>query len=160
MGAVGDYDFSSLKGDVALTNFGNDAGREKMSSAWSFGGRAGVLITPNLLTYFSAGYTEANFDQTNFTSLGAVTPSEYINKSTYKGYYLGAGDEYALNFLPGLFWKTEYRVSEFDRKRNEVYNYGTVIPTGESVDSKKWVQTVRTELIYRFNWSGPVVAKY
>jgi outer membrane immunogenic protein len=31
---------------------------------------------------------------------------------------------------------------------------------GCSIDSKKWVQTVRSELVYRFNWGSPVVAKY
>ena len=71
------------------------------------------------------------------------------------------GDEYALNFLPGLFWKTEYRFSEFDTKTNAVLDSFTGLPVGGSVDSHKWVHTVRSELVYRFNWGGGgVVAKY
>jgi outer membrane immunogenic protein len=62
--------------------------------------------------------------------------------------------------MPGLFWKTEYRVSEFNRVTNPVLITGTGLPSGYSEDSKKWVQTVRSELVYRFNWGGPVVAKY
>ena len=93
-----------------------------MSSAWSAGGRIGWLAFPSLLTYFSAGYTQATFDRTNlsvafgppFFPLGIPT-SAFIDKKTYKGWFLGAGDEYAIGFLPGLFWKTEYRFSEFDR---------------------------------------------
>jgi outer membrane immunogenic protein len=36
----------------------------------------------------------------------------------------------------------------------------TGLPTGDSITAKPWVQTVSTSLVYRFNWSGPVVAKY
>ena len=31
---------------------------------------------------------------------------------------------------------------------------------GVDVDSKKYVQTVTTSLVYKFNFGGPVVAKY
>src|SRR5450432_1476181 len=75
IGAFGDYDFSSLKGNVALPGFAlltSPVGSEKMSSAWSAGARAGWLVTPNLLTYFSAGYTQATFNRTDFAFLGAV----------------------------------------------------------------------------------------
>jgi outer membrane immunogenic protein len=77
-----------------------------------------------------------------------------------KGYFIGAGDEYALSFLPGLFWKTEYRFSQFDTATNPLRITATGALTGDSMDSKKWVQTIRSELVYRFNWGGPVVAKY
>jgi outer membrane immunogenic protein len=161
VGAFGDYDFASLKGNVSPGGIGVFA-QEKMSSAWSVGGRVGLLVTPNLLTYFSGGYTEATFDQVNFSSVfvpgGPATA--FFDKHTYKGWFLGAGDEYALNFLPGLFWKTEYRFSEFDRGTNVVRAFPTGTPVGAEFDSTKYVHTVRSELVYRFNWGGPVVAKY
>jgi outer membrane immunogenic protein len=161
VGAFGDYDFASLKGNLAIPGFsGSPTGSEKMSSAWSVGGRIGWLVTPNLLTYFSGGYTQATFDSTNFTFLGNSTPSYFINKNTYSGYFLGAGDEYALNFLPGLFWKTEYRFSTFDTKTNEIFNFASGTSAFASIDSKKYVQTIRSELTYHFNWGGAVVAKY
>jgi outer membrane immunogenic protein len=81
-----------------------------------------------------------------------------LSKRNYTGWYLGAGDEYALSFMPGLFWKTEYRVAEYNRKTNPFFEVDG--PCFCSFDSKKWVQTVRSELVYRFNWGGPVVAKY
>jgi outer membrane immunogenic protein len=163
VGAFGDYDFASLKGNVQLPALalGNISGQEKMSSAWSVGARAGWLVTPSLLTYFSAGYTEATFNRTDFTVFGATGPTGFIDKSTYHGYFIGAGDEYALNFLPGLFWKTEYRFSTFDTKTNPILNFPTGTRSGFSFDSTKYVQTVRSELTYHFNWgNGPVVAKY
>ena len=160
VGAFGDYDFSSLKGK--FTAFGS-IGDEKMSSAWSVGGRVGWVALPGLLTYFSAGYTEATFDGVNFTDLlppFGVPSGFYLGKKSYQGWFLGAGDEYALNFLPGLFWKTEYRFSEFDKSTSPLRDSVTNLPTGASYDSQKWVHTVRSELVYRFNWGSPVVARY
>jgi outer membrane immunogenic protein len=163
VGAFGDYDFASIKGNpnFALALYG----QEKLSSQWSVGGRIGALITPNLLTYFSAGYTEAHFDQVNLLNsafggpIGAPS-GFYFGSRNYSGYFLGAGDEYALSFLPGLFWKTEYRFSDLDTKNNPLrFTAGNAL-TGVSIDSHKYVHTVRSELVYRFNWGGPVVAKY
>ena len=69
--------------------------------------------------------------------------------------------EYALNFLPGLFWKTEYRFSRMDAVTNPIYITATNLPTIYSEDSRKYVHSVRSELVYRFNWGGgAVVAKY
>jgi outer membrane immunogenic protein len=82
-------------------------------------------------------------------------PTNFLDKRTYKGWFLGAGDEYAIGFLPCLFWKTEYRFSEFDVATNPLRDINTGLLTGDSVDSKKFVHTVRSELVYRFNWGGP-----
>jgi len=161
IGGFADYDFADIHGNhqpPGINSFAN----EKLSGQWAVGGRVGWLVFPQLLTYFSAGYTEAKFDRQDFTGipLGFGPAGIYEASRTYKGWFLGAGDEYAINFLPGLFWKTEYRVAQFDRQANPFFITGTTTPTGLSEDSKKWVQTVRSELVYRFNWGGPVVAKY
>jgi outer membrane immunogenic protein len=161
VGAFGDYDFASMKGNTNVLALAY--GQEKLDSQWSAGGRIGVLVTPQLLTYFSAGYTEAHFNSINLLSnvapIGAPLGT-YIGSRNYDGYFLGAGDEYALSFLPGLFWKTEYRFSDLDTRNNPIrFTAGNAL-TGVSVDSHKYVHTVRSELVYRFNWGGAVVAKY
>jgi outer membrane immunogenic protein len=161
VGAFADYDFASIKGQLGTLNAAI-IGEEKMSSAWAVGGRIGWLAFPQLLTYFSAGYTESTFDRVNFTTatLPIAPAGVYLDKHTYKGYFIGAGDEYALSFLPGLFWKTEYRFSQFDTSTNPFRVTATNALNGDSLDSKKYVHTIRSELVYRFNWGGPVVAKY
>jgi outer membrane immunogenic protein len=159
VGAFGDYDFASMKGNLNLpvsTLFG----QEKLTDTWSVGGRIGWLVTPSLLTYFSGGYTESKYSRTDFHINGLAPNVVYMNGQTYKGWLLGAGDEYALSFLPGLFWKTEYRFSELDRKTNPFFFTGGNVLTTDSIDSKKYVHTIRSELVYRFNWGGAVVAKY
>jgi outer membrane immunogenic protein len=167
VGAFGDYDFASIKGRVSDGLITGGAGDEKLTSQWSVGGRVGYLVLPNLLTYFSAGYTEARFNSFNFFCTSSVcgtigSPTGLaLNERTYKGWFIGGGDEYALSFVPGLFWKTEYRASRFDGRTDRFVDTtcsGCFVPL--TVDSKKWEQTVRSELVYRFNWGGGVVAKY
>jgi outer membrane immunogenic protein len=160
IGAFGDYDFSDISGKLNPPSAPLLFGNEKLSSTWSAGGRIGWLVNPSLLAYFSAGYTEASFDQVDFHFNLTPPPARYFPKNTYKGYFLGAGDEYALSLLPGLFWKTEYRLSRFDTESNPLYVTGTNTLTAFTWDSTKWVHTIRSELVYRFNWGGPVVAKY
>jgi outer membrane immunogenic protein len=172
IGALADYDFGSLKGTVNLPGFdGNTTGSEKMSSAWYVGGRIGWLVTPQVLTYFSGGYTQARFDQVNQNVFQDAAFGDFANPGTailahtYSGWFLGSGLEYTTNWLPGLFWKTEYRFSEYRADQLAQVcvissSCGTLGPTGMVYDSQKFVQTIRTELVYRFNWGGPVVAKY
>ncbi len=144
IGAFGDYDFESLKGshETPFRNLqgllGSATAAEKMSSSWTVGGRVGWLITPSLLTFFSAGYTEATFDRQNFfgNTPGGAALNFYLDKATYKGYFIGAGDEYALSFMPGLFWKTEYRLAEFRTQTIPYLNVTTALPTGNSVTFK------------------------
>ncbi len=163
IGAFGDYDFASIKGNH------NPPGtflvaQEKMTDAWSVGGRVGWVVFPQLMTFFSAGYTEARFGRQDYTNLigppFGIAAGLYTDSRWYKGWFLGAGDEYAIGFLPGLFWKTEYRFSEFNTEVNPIRITATGLPTIYSEDSKKYVQSIRSELVYRFNWGGPVVAKY
>jgi outer membrane immunogenic protein len=57
----------------------------------------------------------------------------------------------------GLFMKTEYRASYFGRATLPETIGGA--PDGESVTFKPVTQTISTSLVYRFNWTGPAVAK-
>jgi outer membrane immunogenic protein len=163
VGLFGDYDFTDVSGRPTEPFFGA-YGIEKQSSQWAVGGRIGWLATPQLLTYFSGGYTEAHFDAVNPTNFNAPpfpATGFYVPGQTYKGWFLGSGLEYALGWAPGLYVKTEYRFSEFDVGNNQILAVGTNTPLGFSVDSKKFVQNITTSLVWKFNWGGsPVVAKY
>jgi outer membrane immunogenic protein len=128
-------------------------GHEKLTSAWAVGGRIGYLITPSILTYVSAGYTEARSSGADlFVRSVSPTPTGFsVPAQTYSGWFLGGGYEYNLGWLPGLFWRTEYRLAEYDRRSRVLLQDGA--PTEVSVDSKPFVQTIRSELVWRFNWS-------
>ncbi len=49
----------------------------------------------------------------------------------------------AIGFLPGLFWKTEYRFSEYSTDRLPLIIAATGQPQGFSLDSHKYVQTLQ-----------------
>jgi len=56
--------------------------------------------------------------------------------------------------------KTEYRSAFYDQKtQTELLDVGNV-PLANSIRANSWNQTISTSLVYRFNWTGPVVAKY
>jgi outer membrane immunogenic protein len=163
VGAFGDYDFSDIKGR-RVDFLSGGVGNETLTDTWAVGGRIGVLALPQLLVYFSGGYTEARFGSSTYTNLGlplGVLTGQYTQGSTFKGWFLGAGDEYALSIMPGLFWKTEARASQFDRQTQYNYFNNTNTRVGGSYDAEKWVYSVRSELVWRFNFGGgAVVAKY
>jgi outer membrane immunogenic protein len=91
-----------------------------------------------------------------------TTPSFHRN-----GWFVGGGVENNLDFFgiaaPGWFMKTEYRSAFYDRvtlPETFAPAGGAVGLTGNALTFKPWVQTISTSLVYRFNWSGAVVAKY
>jgi outer membrane immunogenic protein len=163
VGVFGDYDFMDIHGDTSIGGFFGPAvtGSQKQDGQWAIGGRAGYLVLPQLLTYVSGGYTQAHWTSTTLSSffvpgVGVAT----LPGATRGGWFIGTGDEYALSFLPGLFWKTEYRYSEFDRANVNVTTLPAGLLTGISSTERFREHSVRSELVYRFNWGGPVVAKY
>lgn len=171
IGAFGDFDFgNNIRGDVTLP-FGTITelpmvGREKIKHTWAAGGRIGWIpwSQQQFLVYVAGGYTQAKFGQVNFVDAIDGTPTgDSILSKKRSGWFVGTGYEYGLNwFLPGLFWKTEYRFAEYDSKTLDIVDTTTRLPTGFTVDSDKRIQTIRSELVWRFNWGGgaPVAARY
>jgi outer membrane immunogenic protein len=164
IGILGDYAWSDVRGDhIGLGGLG--VGRLKEDNSWAVGGRIGYLVNPTFLTYVNAGYTQTHFKDTTYFSNGFIPPlgaatGAFLPGSTYNGWFIGSGFEYSMSWLPGLFWKTEYRYSQFDRKQLNVLDSATGLPTGLAETVKPVTQSVITSLVYRFNWGGPIVAKY
>jgi len=78
IGAFGDYNYMSLVyGGSFQEPYWGWGGNETEQAAWAVGGRIGYLVTPKLLTYVNAGYTQARFGQINLLSdtLPQVAPA-------------------------------------------------------------------------------------
>jgi outer membrane immunogenic protein len=156
-----------------------------MRWSWAVGARLGWVVTPSLLTYVSGGFTQAQFDGVNYhtgadnaltitnsaVAFGVETagdPLFQVGSRTKDGWFIGGGTEYAVGWLPGLFWKNEYRYADYgNTTQNVICTICTAVAggplglTGLAERTKTTVQTFRTELVWRFNWAGPsVVAKY
>jgi len=155
VGAFADYDFASLSGTFQESLVGT-VGNEKETGAWSVGARAGYLVTPNLLAYLDAGYTQARFGQIGlFTdTIPSVATPFAIGANTYNGWFLGSGAEYFLQRLPGLFWRSEYRYASYGSADIPIVFTPTGALTGVGMHTDKQVQTVTTGLVYKFNWAG------
>ena len=114
VGAFGDGTWSDINGDHAWRVFGPGetfVGQSKMDWSWSAGARVGYLVSPSFLTYFNAGYTQAHTESYNLRSIVAPFGNSGIQVpgQTFDGFFVGSGFEYQLDFLPGLFVKTEGR---------------------------------------------------
>ena len=161
-GAFADFDWSSIKGDTELSIATFPfAGTEKLSRSFAVGGRIGWLPTDRLLTFVSGGYTQARFDAYNlsFNFATGGPPFFGVNAANRGGWFIGSGYEYALGWLPGLYWKTEYRFADYGDRTDTVIVLATGAPF-EDTTSHKYVQTIRSELVWRFNFGGPVRAAY
>ncbi|MBR0715476.1 outer membrane protein [Bradyrhizobium liaoningense] len=170
-GVFADAQFGNLKGSISDPNFIGriTEGQERLRTSYAAGVRLGYLVAPNVLSYVNAGYSGSDWSGASHSSLenaiGLVdvvtTPSFHRN-----GWFVGGGVENSLNILgvsaPGWFMKTEYRSAFYDRVELPA-SFGPAFgggPTGDVVTFKPWVQTISTSLVYRFNSTSPVVAKY
>ena len=162
-GVFADGQFGSMKGTIQdQTNL--LAGNEKLRDTWAVGVRGGYLVAPNVLSYVNAGYTGSDWSGTTlFNTASALPVGNHTNSFNTQGWFVGGGVENNLDFFgisaPGWFMKTEYRAAYYGNKNLNEFTAANVLGT-EAVTFKPWVQTISTSLVYRFNWTGPVVAKY
>jgi outer membrane immunogenic protein len=165
IGVLADGQFGSISGSIQDQN-PSIVGTEKMKDAYAAGVRVGYLVAPNVLSYVNGGYSGSDWSGTTFVNAfnNGGASGLHSNSFSRNGWFIGGGVENNLNIFgisaPGWFMKTEYRSAYYDRKAiNELVN-GTNAFAGADITFKPWVQTISTSLVYRFNWSGPVVAKY
>jgi outer membrane immunogenic protein len=185
IGGFVDGTWSDIKGEQHHSPFifGDDLalhGQTKQDWSWAVGARLGYLVTPNVLTYFNAGYTEAHLQTSNLFNIpfdGGLFTGIQIPGQTVSGYFIGSGFEYRMDWLPGLFLRSEGRANVYSRKDvlPTCVSAGTVctgpglpgqlgaagIFVNNNIEDRRLITyTTKLELVYRFNWTGPVVARY
>ena len=69
-------------------------------------------------------------------------------ETTFNGWFAGGGLEAPI--LPNLFWRTEYRYASYDSK--SLTDTNGVGGVQANITFKPVVQTVTTQLLYKFNW--------
>jgi outer membrane immunogenic protein len=167
VGALADYDFTSLSGQFDEP-FTDNIGPEKERNSWAVGGRVGYLITPSLLGFVDGGYTRASFSEIPLSAFSspplAAAPFGFIPAHSYGGWFLGGGYEYALSAIvpmPGLFWRTEYRYADYRGADLPVLTLAGAPfvcfipgcgPLAQHMQTN--VQTITSGLVWRFNWPG------
>ena len=163
-GLFADGQFGNIRGTLQDPFFGI-TGTVKLEDSWAVGARLGWLIAPNVLSYVNGGYSGSHWSGATLLNTFTGLPSgAHTNSFNRNGWFIGGGVENNLNIFgvtaPGWFMKTEYRSAFYDRKTVDEVIDGTNLLTGNSLRFNAWTQTISTSLVYRFNWTGPVVAKY
>ena len=147
-GVFGDFDFADLKGTIQDQGpfF---AGSIKQKDAWAVGGRVGWLVTPRLLTYWNVGYSSARFSGADMLNAQTGAPTNFTTpETTFNGWFAGGGLEAPI--MPNLFWRTEYRYASYGGKSlTDTNGTGGVV---NDITFKPAVQTITTQLLYKFNW--------
>jgi len=167
-GILADGQFGSISGTIQDQG-PFSVGNEKLQDTWAVGARIGYLVAPNVLSYINGGWTASHWSGTTLVSsfVGAPFGPPGVHTNSFdinSGWFLGGGVENSLNIFgitaPGLFMKTEYRLAEFNNHTISQLSDATGLPVFSDIHFKPFVQTISTSLVYRFNWGGPVVAKY
>ena len=148
LGIEGQY--SWLSGNVGAVFPGAFAYNNNQRGLGSVTGRFGYTWGPGLL-YVKGGY--AYSDNNESVTFGGVPVAFAMTGNHRDGYTVGAGLEYM--FAPSWSAKIEY----------QYYNFGSasftapagLVPVGSFTTDD---HTVKAGLNYRFNWGGPVVARY
>src|SRR6266849_10604089 len=117
----------------------------------SITGRLGYTWGPALL-YAKGGYAWKDGNNISVTTNGVATAFT-TNGNHRDGYTVGAGLEYM--FAPSWSAKVEYQYYNFG---STTFTTGPAVILGTSFRDDE--HTVKAGINYRFNWGGPVVAKY
>lgn len=154
VGVFGDAQFGDISGTISPGLVIPVSGQTKNDLNYAAGVRVGYLIAPNVLSYINGGYSHGEFKGANLLAYGIYPTGLSTDKLKQDGWFLGGGFENTLNMFginaPGWFLKTEYRLAEYGRKDVGVYQYG--YPTPYAISFKPYVQTISTQLVYKFNW--------
>ena len=167
-GILADGQFGDLRGSIVrpIAGVGAIEGQEKLRTSYAAGVRLGYLVAPQVLSYVNGGYSGSEWSGTSFSSLAAAGGAPVLTTGSFRrdGWFIGGGVENNLDIFgisaPGWFMKTEYRSAFYDRVTLPETSVATGLPNGFATTFKPWVQTISTSIVYRFNWTGPTVARY
>jgi outer membrane immunogenic protein len=162
VGVLADFDWMNIKGNYTTNCPSGCAGpfsftgELKERNAVYVGARLGWVVTPQLLTYVSGGWTRTRFDGATLLDSFGGTAVAALPAQNFNGWFLGGGTEYALGWLPGLYWRSEYRFADYRSESTTVAcisgNCNTLAGINAIDNAHPYVQTVRSELVWRFSW--------
>ncbi|WP_258719539.1 MULTISPECIES: outer membrane protein [unclassified Bradyrhizobium] len=157
IGGFFDYDWSRQRTTASASSpffFGQSlsATLPSLDQSWTIGGRAGFLVTPDILLYGLAGYSETRINNWNLNYATFGGPSFTVQEPalTSRGYTVGAGAEYRLASNVSL--RSEYRYVALGQ-------HSTVDPLGAIWTTDLSEHVVRIGAAYRFGqFGGPAPA--
>jgi len=160
VGVQGMVDFGDIRSSHAVTTFPTFTSTIRLKDTITATGRIGYLFAPQVLGYVKGGGAFARIDYNFFQPGGAL--SESATGVDRTGWTVGAGLEWM--FAPGWSVFGEYNYMDFGRRN---ISFTSAVPPalnigspGDIVRTRLEVQQALVGVNYKFNWGGPVVAKY
>src|SRR5579871_2214311 len=142
--------YSWLSGNVGAVFPGGSTYTNNQRGLGSVTGRIGYTWGPGLL-YVKGGY--AFSDNNESVTVGGAPVGFAFNNGHSSGYTVGAGLEYM--FTQNWSGKLEYQYYNFGN--SSFATPAALVPFGSFRTDD---HVVKAGINYRFNWGGPVVAKY
>jgi len=159
VGVQGMFDFGNTNSSHILPPFPTFASADRTKNMYTATARIGYLFAPQVLAYVKGGGAWTTTDST-VTIPSANFLSETALGNTRSGWTIGGGLEWM--FAPGWSVFGEYNYMDFGTK-NIGYIPGPLTAPGSVGDLLSTRLTAQTALVgvnYKFNFGGPVVAKY
>jgi outer membrane immunogenic protein len=143
-------DNTESHGNPAFAGFRDDTNLRRTVTAT---GRLGYLFAPQVLGYVKGGAAWARLDYTNFFPSGALSETA---SETRTGWTIGGG----LEWMIAQGWSVFGEFNYLDFGTHDV-TFATPGTVGASILRTKVTESqVLFGLNYKFNWAGPVVARY
>ncbi|HYW64777.1 MAG TPA: outer membrane beta-barrel protein [Bradyrhizobium sp.] len=162
VGIQGMFDFSDIRSTHTITAFPTFFSENRTKDVFTVTGRVGYLFAPQVLGYVKGGGAWARIDTNHFVSGPPVSLSEFATGQNRQGWTVGGGLEWM--FAPGWSVFGEYNYMDFGRKS---VGFTSAIAGPLAANSAPSIVSTRFEVQqalvgvnYKFNWGGPVVAKY
>jgi outer membrane immunogenic protein len=146
IGALFNYNFTDMQGRTSDAVF--TTAETSADSTWFLGLRAGLLLTPDILSYVSAGYTQTHFSggalRNSYT--GNALPNGHLQSYNGNGWFIAGGMEVALH--NGWFWRNEVRYADY----SEDVRIESGISPAFQLNFDPTVATATTGVVYKFDW--------
>ena len=159
IGAQGMFNFSDIRSSHILPAFPTFFSETRTRDVFTATGRVGYLFAPSVLGYVKGGGAWARIDTTHFATVPPPTiVSESATRQDRQGYTVGGGIEWM--FAPGWSVFGEYNYMDFGRKNVGFVTGPLAVGIPSVVSTPLEIQQATVGVNYKFNWGGPVVARY
>jgi outer membrane immunogenic protein len=158
VGIQGMFDFLDSNSRHTLPAFPAFYSTTNVKDIFSVTGRLGYLFTPSLLGYVKGGGAWAKADYNIYGFGPPVFLSESANGTTISGWTVGGGVEWM--FSPGWSVFGEFNYYDFGHRNISFVQAPNTQGVADIVRTRLQVEQVLVGLNYKFNFGGPVVARY
>jgi outer membrane immunogenic protein len=158
IGIQGMYDYGRITSSHILPAFPTFTDNVRVKDMWTVTGRVGYLFTPALLGYVKGGGAWTSVDYVLNGSVPAFFNSENALGVSRSGYTVGGGLEWM--FAQGWSVFGEFNYMNFGNTDVRFVQAPGTGGVADVVRTKLEVEQFLVGVNYKFNFGGPVVAKY